>query len=37
MKDKIKDTFVYLQDGVIIGAVSYYGNEIDDLIINKSY
>lgn len=37
MKDKIKDTFLYVQNGVIIGAVSCYGNEIDDLIINKSF
>lgn len=37
MKDKIRDTFLYLQNGVIIGAVSCYGNEIDDLIVNKSF
>lgn len=37
MKDKINDTFLCLQDGVIMGAVSCYGNEIDDLIVNKSF
>ena len=36
MKDKISDTFLYLQNGVIIGAVSCYGNELDDLIVKKS-
>ncbi|MDE6844853.1 MAG: GNAT family N-acetyltransferase [Lachnospiraceae bacterium] len=37
MKDKVNDTFLYLQDGVIIGAVSCYGNELDDLIVNKAF
>ena len=37
MKDKINDTFLYLQDEIIIGAVSCYGNELDDLIVNKAY
>lgn len=37
MKDKIIDTFLYLQNGVIIGAVSCYKNEIDDLIVNKAF
>ncbi len=37
MKDKITDTFLYMQNGEIIGAVSCYGNEIDDLIVKKSH
>jgi ribosomal protein S18 acetylase RimI-like enzyme len=37
IKDKIKDIFLYLQNGVIIGAVSCYENELDDLIVEKSF
>lgn len=37
IKDRIKDIFLYLQDGVIIGAVSCYENELDDLIVEKSF
>ena len=37
MKDKGDHTFLYLRTGVIAGAVSCYGNEIDDLIVNKSF
>ena len=37
MKNKTNDTFLYLQDGIIIGAVSCYGNEVDDLIVNKAF
>lgn len=37
IKDKIKDIFLYLQNGVIVGAVSCYENEIDDLIVEKSF
>ena len=37
MKDKITSTFLYVQNGEIIGAVSCYGNEIDDLIVKKSF
>ena len=36
MKEKISDTFLYLQNGVIMGAVSCYGNELDDLIVKKA-
>ena len=35
MENKINDTFLYFQYGVIIGAVSCFGNELDDLIVNK--
>ena len=37
IKDKVNDVFLYLQDGVIAGAVSCYGNELDDLIVEKSF
>ncbi len=37
IKDKTNDIFLYLQNGVIIGAVSCYGNELDDLIVVKSF
>lgn len=37
IQDKSDRTFLYLQNGVIIGAVSCYGNELDDLIVNKSF
>ena len=37
IKDKVNDTFLYLQNGVIAGAVSCYGNELDDLIVEKSF
>ena len=35
IKDKINDIFLFLQNGVIIGAVSCYENEIDDLIVEQ--
>ena len=37
IKDKIKDIFLYLQSGVIIGAISCYEKELDDLIVEKSF
>ncbi len=37
IKDKTNDIFLYLQEGVIIGAVSCFGNELDDLIVKKSF
>ena len=37
IKDKINDIFLYLQNGGIAGAVSCYGNELDDLIVGKSF
>ena len=37
IKDKIYDIFLYLQNGVIVGAVSCYENELDDLIVEKSF
>ena len=37
IKDKINNIFLYLQHGVIGGAVSCYGNELDDLVVEKSF
>ena len=37
IKDKTNDIFLYLQEGVIIGAVSCFGNELDDLIVEESF
>lgn len=37
MRDKADNTFLCLQDGMIAGAVSCYGNEVDDLIVRKSF
>ncbi len=37
IKDKINDIFLYLQNGAVVGAVSCYGNELDDLIVEKSF
>lgn len=37
IKDKTKDIFLYLQNGEIIGAVSCYKNELDDLIVKKTF
>ncbi len=36
IRDKMKNIFLYLQNGVIIGAVSCYENELDDLIVEQS-
>lgn len=37
IKDKINNIFLYFQNEVIAGAVSCYGNELDDLIVNKPF
>lgn len=37
MKDKADNTYLYLQNGMIAGAVSCYGNELDDLFVNKVF
>ncbi|HKM03140.1 MAG TPA: GNAT family N-acetyltransferase [Lachnospiraceae bacterium] len=37
LKDKMKDIFLLLQDQIIVGSVACYGNEIDDLVVNKKY
>lgn len=35
IEDKINDMFLYLQSGVV-GAVFCYGNELNDLMVEKS-
>lgn len=37
IENKINDTFLYLQEGAMVGAVSCYENEVDDLIVHKSF
>ena len=37
MKDNIDNTFLYFQNGELAGAVSCYGNELDDLIVKKPF
>lgn len=37
MKDKADSTHLYIQNGMIVGAVSCYGNELDDLFVNKAF
>lgn len=37
MKDRADSTYLYLQNGMIAGAVSCYGNELDDLFVNKAF
>lgn len=37
MIDKANNTYICLKNGVIAGAVSCYGNEIDDLFADKAF
>nr|WP_312292610.1 GNAT family N-acetyltransferase [Clostridium chromiireducens] len=37
LDDKKKNIYVLWNDNTVIGSVACYGNEIDDLIVNKSY
>ncbi len=37
IEDKIDNVFLYLDHEQIVGAVSCYGNEVDDLIVNKQF
>lgn len=37
MADKAGSTYLYLENGVIAGAVSCYGNEIDDLFVDRAF
>lgn len=37
MADKASNTYLCLKNGIIAGAVSCYENEIDDLIVNKTF
>lgn len=35
--DKVKNIYLLIEQGEIIGSVACYGNEIDDLIVNKTF
>ncbi len=35
--EKVKDIYLLINNGEIIGSVACYGNEIDDLIVNKKF
>ena len=35
--EKVKDIYLLIGQGEIIGSVACYGNEIDDLIVNKKF
>ena len=35
--EKINDIYLLIEKGELIGSVACYGNEIDDLIVNKKY
>lgn len=35
--EKVKDIYLLVDNGEIIGSVACYGNEIDDLIVNKKF
>lgn len=37
IKGKIGDIYLFVENGDIIGSVACYGNEIDDLIVNKKF
>lgn len=37
MADKSENVFLLLEANQVIGSVACYGNEIDDLIVKKSY
>ena len=35
--EKVKDIYLLINQGEIIGSIACYGNEIDDLIVNKKF
>ncbi|MBR2950894.1 MAG: GNAT family N-acetyltransferase [Lachnospiraceae bacterium] len=35
--EKVKDIYLLIHQGEIIGLIACYGNEIDDLIVNKKF
>lgn len=37
IQGKENDIFLYIKDGELAGSVACYGNEIDDLIVNKAF
>ena len=37
IREKVNDVYLLIKDDEIIGSVACYGNEIDDLIVNKKF
>ena len=37
VEEKVKDIYLLINQGEIIGSIACYGNEIDDLIVNKKF
>ena len=37
IKEKSKDIYLLVENEEIIGSIACYGNEIDDLIVNKKF
>lgn len=37
IKEKSKDIFLLVREGEMIGSIACYGNEIDDLVVNKKF
>ena len=37
ISDKVKDIFLFVKNEEIIGSIACYGNEIDDLVVNKKF
>jgi len=35
--EKVKDIYLLIHQGELIGSIACYGNEIDDLIVNKKF
>ena len=35
--EKVKDIYLLINQGEIIGSIACYGNEIDDLVVNKKF
>lgn len=37
IEDKVKEIYLWIRDGELIGSVACYGNEIDDLVVNRKF
>ena len=37
IREKCNDIYLLLNNGEIVGSIACYGNEIDDLVVNKKY
>lgn len=37
IREKVNDIYLLTKDGEIVGSVACYGNEVDDLVVNKKY